>query len=92
MTPPRQGQDDRDRSAPDIHATAIAAFAIAESLALALAERGTLDQKEVESLLQDAAAAQRNAAQVSGASEHYAEAARLIGRVISGVRCVDRPR
>jgi hypothetical protein len=87
---PEQDRPEQDRPKPDMRATAMAAFAIAESLALALAERGILDQKEVEGLLHDAAAAHSNTSRGGAEGAAHAEAARLIGRVISGMRCVDR--
>ena len=89
---PARERPEHERTDPDMQATAMAAFAIAESLALALAEHGVLDQKEVEGLLHDAQAAHSNSARDGADGAAHAEAARLIGRVISGVRCVDRER
>ncbi len=70
----------------------MAAYSISESLALALAESGVLDQHEVIALLQDAAMAHRNAASSGSDLGRHETAARLIERVISGVRMVDTPR
>lgn len=86
--PPTPGKG--DGSVWQHEAIAMAAYAISESLALALVESGVMDRREVEGLLQDAASAYRNVLGTAETSESHLLAARLIERVLSGVKLAGR--
>ena len=63
----------------------LAALAICESMLLSLTEAGSIDNNEARAILEDAAAAHRNAAGlVDGASDDHLEAAALIERMLAG--------
>lgn len=84
--------DNADSSGWQHEAIAMAAYSISESLALALAESGVMDRHEVEGLLQDAAAAHRDVMGQSEMGEKHLLAARLIERVLTGVKLAARQR
>ena len=63
----------------------LAALSICESMLLALTEAGILDNNEVKGILEDAAAAHRNAVgKADGAAAEHLDAAVLIERMLAG--------
>ncbi len=67
------------------HVAGHAALAICESLLLALSDRKVIDEAEVLGILQDAAAAHRNAISLARAdSAHHEAAAALIEAIVAG--------
>lgn len=66
------------------NAAGLAALAICESLLLSLTEHTTLSVKEARSILEDAAAANRNAIALEADGGHHAAAAEVIELILAG--------
>jgi hypothetical protein len=65
--------------------TGLAALSICESMLLSLTEAGIIDNNEARAILEDAAAAHRNAVgEADGAAAEHLEAAVLIERMLAG--------
>jgi hypothetical protein len=77
----------------DSGAAGLAALAICESMLLSLTENKLIDDAEARAILEDAAAAHRNAIPLGPGSEDHAAAALLIERILKGGNSVrgERP-
>jgi hypothetical protein len=71
-------------------AAALAAFSMAESLVLALAERGLLSRQAIEGALEDAAVTHRHAATEGDSTDVNGRAAEAIERVKESLSCLER--
>jgi hypothetical protein len=68
-----------------------AALAICESMLLSLTENKIIDLAEARAILEDAAAAHRNAASLLADGAAHEEAASLIDRILEGGNSVRHP-
>jgi hypothetical protein len=68
----------------NVGAAGLAALAICESMLLALTESKTLSTAEARSILEDAAAANRNAVPLTPGDGHHEAAAAVIDLILAG--------
>jgi hypothetical protein len=73
---------------PDV--AGLAALAICESVLLSLAENQVIDDAEAKAILEDAAAAHRNAMSLTADGKDHEAAAALIERLLQGGNSVRR--